>query len=310
MLKISANEPVWKKIYSTIITVYPARCSSFPISFLPLFNGGGRRFFAADWALAWPVVWLDSIGCAPHTTKAGVHDTLCDRSPLVTMLVLVHAVTGLLQLCALVIFAGSVYALNQYAPRRMAARAFKLRYLLASLVGGIVVALVVGRLFSLPSLLQTTPKSLVDAHNVIRSECRDLLAAQRFDDAYDRISYRAKTFELVAENARKASENAHRKTSIARLLSPALNAILFHTGVAVAFAPVLLRLLVLLWQKKRLVDSNRLDPRFEETERREWSVFLPIMNAVTLLSLCVAPSFYLMIEPGRAHRCVYTSGHW
>lgn len=220
---------------------------------------------------------------------------------------MVHAVVGLVQLVALGVFAGGVYMLNQMAPKRMAARVFKLHWLLGTLGVGLAVAFLLASPINLPARIQTTPVVLVKAHDVIRETCQAHLKAMRFDDAYQSISKRTKTAELVGEHAQKAKES---KTSLARLLSPLLNTVLFHTGVAIAFVPALLRLLLLLWQKRRLGARGQLDAQFESRERREWAVFLPIMNVVTLLSLCVSPTFYFFLEPARATRCVYTSGHW
>jgi hypothetical protein len=221
---------------------------------------------------------------------------------------MVNAIVGLLQLVALGAFAFGVYTLNQMAPKRMAARVFKLHWLLATLGGGLVLFLLLAKPINLPARLQTTPASLVKAHDMIRAECSTYFQALKFDDAYNSIQRRSKTAELVGEHNQKMKEVG--KTSLQKLLGPFLNAFLFHTGVAIAFVPALLRLLLLLWQKRRLQSSGHLDAQFESRERREWGVFLPIMNVVTLLSLCVSPTFYFFIEPGRASRCIYSSGHW
>ena len=227
------------------------------------------------------------------------------------MLVLVHAVTGFLQLCALVLFGIGVYYLNSIAPRRMAARSFKLYYLLATVGVGLILIFLAAKVVNLPARVQHTPVALTEAHNVIRASCESYRKAQRFDEAYATISKRTKTAELVGSHLEALKSKDH-KTSLARLVSPALNTILFHTGVTVAFLPALLRLLLLLWQKRQheLNGPTGAHSKFAEKERREWGVFLPIMNTVTLLSLCVSPTFYFFIEPNRAHRCIYTSGHW
>jgi hypothetical protein len=224
------------------------------------------------------------------------------------MLLLVHAVAGVLQLIALLAFAGGVYALNQYAPRRMAARVFKLNYLLATLALGLLIAILAAKAINLPARLQTTPIALVKAHHDIRDTCRSHLLAQRYDDAYDSISARTKTAELVGAHAQKIKESRVHKTSIARLLSPILNSVLFHTGVTVAFLPALLRLLLLLWHKKRHEANGTLDAKFGEKERREWFAHMrrhkqrasdEVMNSchshyrllVCRLSVCAGASF-------------------
>lgn len=223
---------------------------------------------------------------------------------------LVHAVTGMLQLLALLLFGAGVYRINQLAPRRVALRAFKLEWLLGSAAAGLCLAFVLARVVNLPARIQTTPLPLVQAHDDIRSTCQRQVSAALYDAAYATISTRTKTAELVGASMQHAVQGV-KKTSLARMMQPLLNSLLFHTGVTVAFLPALARLLLLLWRiRSRRASGRPEDAKFNEHVRREWGVLLPVMNAVTVLSLCVSPYFYFRIEPNRAHRCIYSSGHF
>jgi hypothetical protein len=189
---------------------------------------------------------------------------------------------------------------------------FKLSWLLPTALAGLALFWLLSTSFiNVPSRLQQTHGELIRAHDGIRTECVRHLANLQFDDAYTTISRREKTAELVAQ--RKLAE-AGQKSSLYKVLNPLLNSILFQTGVAVTFVPALLRLLLLLVRIKLRArgapGDAREQARWDEGVRREWGVFLPIMNVVTLISVCVAPAFYFWIEPGRAQRCMYSSGHW
>jgi amino acid transporter len=234
---------------------------------------------------------------------------------------MVHVVSALLQLSALAGFGVGVAWLNAQAPRHVSQRVFKLSWLLPTVAVGIVVCWLLSTSFiNVPHLLQHTNPSLVESHNAIRAECATYLGNLQFDTAYTTISRRTKTAELVGEAKKAAAAAGSQKTSIAKSLSPVFNFVLFHTGVTVVFVPALLRLLLLLWKIRQRAaaassggagaEDARKKARFDESVRREWGVLLPVMNAVTVVSLCVSPSFYFFIEPGRAHRCMYTSGHW
>lgn len=231
---------------------------------------------------------------------------------------MVHALTAVAQLACLSGFGAAVYWLNQQAPRRVSQRVFKLSWLLPTVAAGVMFFwLMSTTVINAPGLLQTTNASLITTHDSIRSTCKNHLDHMRYDDAYETISVRTKTAELVGEHAKKLKDSAQHKSSIARLLQPILNSLLFHTGVSIVFFPALVRLLLLLWQIQRRAASTSTtaasaaaDAKFNESVRREWGVFLPVMNVVTLLSLCVSPTFYFFIEPGRAQRCIYSSGHW
>ena len=168
--------------------------------------------------------------------------------------------------------------LNQQAPRRVSQRVFKLSWLLPTVAAGWLFFWLASTAFiNAPTRLQTTNAALITAHDSIRATCQNHLDNLRYDDAYSTISVRTKTSELVGEHARKLSEMKQHKSSLARMMQPILNSLLFHTGVTIVFVPALLRLLLLLWKIQRQ-GANANDPKFVESVRREWGVFLPIMN--------------------------------
>ena len=163
---------------------------------------------------------------------------------------MVHALTAVAQLACLSFFGAAVYALNQRAPRRVSQRVFKLSWLLPTVAAGVALLwLLSTAVINAPGLLQTTNASLVATHDSIRTTCQNHIDHMRYDEAYETISGRTKTAELVGEHARKIKDSAQHRSSIARILQPVLNSLLFHTGVSIVFFPALVRLLLLLWRR-------------------------------------------------------------
>lgn len=176
--------------------------------------------------------------------------------------------------------------LNQQAPRKVSQRVFKLSWLLPTVAAGCLFFWLASTAFiNAPTRLQTTNGSLITAHEAIRATCQTHLDNNRYDEAYSTISVRTKTSELVGEHARKMKEIKQHKSSLARMMQPILNSLLFHTGVTIVFIPALLRLLLLLWKIQRQgADAN--DPKFVESVRREWGVFLPVRTHMHTRALC------------------------
>lgn len=189
---------------------------------------------------------------------------------------MVHVGVALVQLAALSAFGVGVSWLNQQAPRRVSQRVFKISYLLPTVAAGLLFFwLASTALVDAPSRLTTTHPALVVAHDGIRAACQAHLRAGRHEAAYDSISVRTKTAELVGEHAKAMADRRH-KGSLARALQPMLNSLLFHTGVSLVFLPALLRLLLLLWKIHRrqsgavpLGDAAQ-QAKFDESVRREW----------------------------------------
>jgi len=237
---------------------------------------------------------------------------------------MVNAAIALTQLCALAGYIGCVVKLNHVAPRHTSPRSLKLTWLIATVVACIMLTWLSGRVLNLPSRLASTPLALQQAHERIRAQCMEQVKSQQFHLASATIRQRTKSAELVAEaKLWKEQHAAAKQGSLSALLAPILNSLLFHTGVAIAAAPALVRLMMLairVWMRNGSgggsgsADSSTqrspADQRFADRTRREYGVLLPVINAVTLFSACVSPTFYFFIEPGRASRCIYSSGHW
>jgi len=191
---------------------------------------------------------------------------------------MVHVGVALVQLAALAGFGVGVSWLNQQAPRRVSQRVFKLTWLLPTVAAGLLFFWLAGsRIIDAPARLQTTHPALVLAHDGIRAACHAHLLAGRPEAAFESISVRSKTAELVGDHAKALADRKHRKGSLARTLQPILNSILFHTGVTVVFLPALMRLLLLLWKIKRrqsgavAVGDAAQQAKFDDQVRREWS---------------------------------------
>ena len=190
---------------------------------------------------------------------------------------MVHVGVALGQLAALSAFGLGVSWLNQQAPRRVSQRVFKISFLLPTVAAGLLFFwLASTALIDAPSRLTHTHPSLIVAHDGIRAACQAHLRAGHHEAAYDSISVRTKTAELVGEHAKAMADRRHHKGSLARALQPMLNSLLFHTGVSLVFLPALLRLLLLLWQIHRrqtgavpLGDAAQ-QAKFDERVRREW----------------------------------------
>jgi hypothetical protein len=101
--------------------------------------------------------------------------------------------------------------------------------------------------------------------------------------------------------------------SVGALLRPLLNTLL-NTGVAFTFVPLLRLLLLLLVRGKVRERQSRAlgggsrgqQAQCEDSARREWGVFLPVMNIVA----CAwrPRSTYGSNRAGRTG--AYSSGHW
>jgi hypothetical protein len=223
-----------------------------------------------------------------------------------------------------------VVCLNWCAPRRVAQRVFKLSWLLPTCaLCAALFWLISTASVDMPSLLQRSQLAMQRRHQAVREQCAVHVQRMEFELAYSTIATSTQTEgEMVVAEAETNDATAAVSASgavahtlsdsVGALLRPLLNTLLFNTGVAFTFVPALLRLLLLLVRGKMRERQSRSlgggargqQAQWEDSARREWGVFLPVMNLVALISVCVAPTFYLWIEPGRAHRCIYSSGHW
>ena len=212
-----------------------------------------------------------------------------------------HPLIGLVQLLLLTGFVSAVAYLNVQRPAGMHYRPFRILWW-APTVGGAMVVLGIAILLHLPHHLQHTNVLVAQRHEEGRRQCLELMDRGALHD--ERAMLFAKEFfqdEATAPHLRKGGAST---MTVASLLRPLLNALLFNSGVTICAVPLLLYLGIL--HLRRLTGTSQ--GNWSDVLRRESGVLLPVLNFVSLVSAFTAPTFYLFIQPGRVDRCVYTSG--
>ena len=213
-----------------------------------------------------------------------------------------HPVIGLVQLLLLSGFVSAVVYLNVQRPAGMHYRPFRIRWW-APTVGGAMVVLGMAILLHLPHHLQHTNVLVQQRHEEGRRQCLDLMDKGALHE--ERAMLFAKEFFQDEASAPHAKKSGTSTMTVASLLRPLLNALLFNSGVTICAIPLLLYLGI-LHLRRRVTGTSAGD--WSDVLRRESGVLLPVLNFISLISAFTAPTFYLFVQPGRVDRCVYTSG--
>eukprot|EP00211_Chloroparvula_japonica_P017346 CAMPEP_0119132612 /NCGR_PEP_ID=MMETSP1310-20130426/11927_1 /TAXON_ID=464262 /ORGANISM="Genus nov. species nov., Strain RCC2339" /LENGTH=297 /DNA_ID=CAMNT_0007123251 /DNA_START=261 /DNA_END=1151 /DNA_ORIENTATION=+ len=142
-----------------------------------------------------------------------------------------------------------------------------------------------------PGFLARTPAAVVEEKEANRAECERLVGEGQFAEAVDMIHQNVAGKKMAAEYGAKIRSHA------SMVVPLVLNKVLFSMGVMASVVPFLplMGAAMLLRVRIPLVD---------------WSVIMPVVNAMTVYGVCVFLVFQFVVEVLRINQCLLVSGHW